>query len=719
MVISGELVELMIHSAANLISADKEDIQWEVGQLSPWFKDICCLAMLNGNSWLVPEHELGRWYEGDAVPILVSFGLIQRGNWPRKRPVQIRPVDTETSVQLLRKCFLADDPGYWKPVTQLFLPMLDTKAKAKAIIRKLEVNKDPLSVSLLLPAISNNELLVQEATPLYKYLSCERRWEILEEAVRLEAPGIIINGLMDMPERHLAKFWHSHPFSIAVMRRIIPFALRELRETFFTKAYAKFIAIEPLHLSEPTVNTEGIIRGLTNTDRKLARLWAQREANKADFGVNLTRMLSARTAEKAAAEFFRQLGFTVEDVAAQQLSEGDDWKAYDLLIQGQVPVDVKNARAPINNPKSYVEHLVPGFKYDRNSDEVRIVGVLSPFLWLSQYGEYYESDYDEWEPWPNKVPGPTIILGSTRYNSIRELEQTFGTTVLKLKLRRIQIDQKDNTPKVTIPPWVFEYPDKYYEPRQRQIELIRQLEASQLPSAIVLAATGRKPPLAAFIAAGVRPPEEWLEALKPWQIDFMEQLLAVGNLTLPTIFLAILRHFISVIGNHPPAYNPKEYRAMLYWSGYPLGRRDPLQSIHSLCQNLGRIWAHRELIGLSKYVEFEFRGLGILKGRRAEETYFTTLIAYCGGYTDKKVRCGYPDLILRGQEIEECPECHRLICPRCGYCNEHDYCSLSAPRQAALASRNRKPEEWETNAEIFEAVPQPELEQPTELDRPF
>ena len=106
---------------------------------------------------------------------------------------------------------------------------------------------------------------------------------------------------------------------------------------------------------------------LDDQDIRLAIKWGNfnlpqipsRESLITDFGNNykLGLLLSARSAEKAAIEFYQAYGFEVEDVSIQQVtnSECPDWKDYDLNVDGD-PVDVKNSRRSQHSPNSYTEH---------------------------------------------------------------------------------------------------------------------------------------------------------------------------------------------------------------------------------------------------------------------------------------------------------------------------------------------------------------------------
>jgi hypothetical protein len=100
-----------------------------------------------------------------------------------------------------------------------------------------------------------------------------------------------------------------------------------------------------------------VYQNLTSEDRKIAAIWAE-------DGHDATRakMLSARAAEKAVSELHRLAGASVEDVSITQLYKTSrDWKTHDLCIDRTSPIDVKNARTPINSRRFYVEHTIPQF----------------------------------------------------------------------------------------------------------------------------------------------------------------------------------------------------------------------------------------------------------------------------------------------------------------------------------------------------------------------
>ena len=55
-------------------------------------------------------------------------------------------------------------------------------------------------------------------------------------------------------------------------------------------------------------------------------------------------MLSARVAKKGVIHFYRSIGHTVRDTSIQQIVGGDEWITYDLMVDEQIPIEVKNER---------------------------------------------------------------------------------------------------------------------------------------------------------------------------------------------------------------------------------------------------------------------------------------------------------------------------------------------------------------------------------------
>ncbi len=96
----------------------------------------------------------------------------------------------------------------------------------------------------------------------------------------------------------------------------------------------------------------------------------------------LGRLLSARSAEKVAADFYRHYGKKVKDISITQIDENSksDWINYDLDVDG-MSIDVKNSRKSQKSEDRYTEHYIQkGFKRNKENQEVKIAGVLSCYL---------------------------------------------------------------------------------------------------------------------------------------------------------------------------------------------------------------------------------------------------------------------------------------------------------------------------------------------------
>ena len=104
----------------------------------------------------------------------------------------------------------------------------------------------------------------------------------------------------------------------------------------------------------PDVKAQYSLPTLTESDIQLVIMWNPPIHNNLDgqsiienCGQDwaLGRLLSARSAEKVAAEFYGNYGKTVRDISITQTDEKpqSDWRIYDLDVDG-LSVDVRNTR---------------------------------------------------------------------------------------------------------------------------------------------------------------------------------------------------------------------------------------------------------------------------------------------------------------------------------------------------------------------------------------
>jgi hypothetical protein len=391
---------------------------------------------------------------------------------------------------------------------------------------------------------------------------------------------------------------------------------------------------------------------LTVSDRQLAALWITRKGDE----YYEAQMLSARGAEKVAKQFYESLGCQVTDVAMTQLDgSSTDWLSYDLLLDEKVPVDVKNARAPYYG-NSYVEHSVKRLKLGRQGREVRIAGVLSPYLQLKFINDTSEIFFDS---------KPVIFLGETTKLTIDKLLRDF---------RRPNIEVINDT-KTLIPAWMFDYPSEFYRKRYESRIKLRTLDLNLLPDKEIFDSSGFNA-VASFLAAGVPLPEQWQGDLAEWQRNLYNDLVQHSpQLSLPILFLTLLTHFLITIstGQLDKTFSPESYKDLLYpnknRTRHPLGIVDPLGTIHNFCSTLNDLWKHRDTVGLEQFTLFKFYGEGLLKGRKRNENQYITIIAYCGGWIEGKGKCGNSPLIIG--KHKNCLQCGKLICPRCQFCSKN------------------------------------------------
>ncbi len=399
----------------------------------------------------------------------------------------------------------------------------------------------------------------------------------------------------------------------------------------------------------------------------------------------LAKMLSARGAEKAAKWFYEGVGVKAEDISIRQIEgRGKDWLTHDLLLDSTLPIDVKNARRPINASNFYVEHTIPKFKINRQNVHVRIAGILSPYL---NYRTLQEPTLASF-----KIDD-LIFLGETSRQKIERLAADFESSEFEVT----------RSFERTFPNWVFAYPEAWYRvfsedvrrfvgdcdwPKESEWEFVLD-ESERIAAVPALCVSGKPLPIAI------------LAKLSPWQAEFYSKLQSLtGNCPeVPVIFFTILTDFLARLKNGGSDYSPEGYLPLLYPeysryprylanSGplYPLGAIDPLGLVAGLIETLTELWEGREKTNLDRFSNFRFGGLGILQGRERNCRNWTTIIAYCGGTVFDRDNDGNVLLNLNGKPIREkgkcgnapliigdsaaCTTCGKLICKKCGFCSQ-------------------------------------------------
>lgn len=211
---------------------------------------------------------------------------------------------------------------------------------------------------------------------------------------------------------------------------------------------------------------------ISEHDKKLAKLWfSDSEKN---FTYHQARMLSARFAEKIAMEFYESIGYEVRDISITQLTKkSEDWKLYDILLDDKIAVDVKNSRNPVSSQIRYVEYCIPRFKETRYGDQIKIAGVMSPYLSLEYLHEPLKTNF---------LVRPIIYLGETTKQDINEISERFNAKNLQIKL-----DDKS-----ILPPWIFSYPDRYYKKRNIELNALKSLIENSNESNFILNQLSKK-----------------------------------------------------------------------------------------------------------------------------------------------------------------------------------------------------------------------------------
>lgn len=395
-------------------------------------------------------------------------------------------------------------------------------------------------------------------------------------------------------------------------------------------------------LSDDIVKRVGVRCGVPDSaDHEISRRWAGDGARDGQRA----RMLSARLAERAAAKFYKGIGKTVVDVSISQIdgrSSNCDWRDYDLLVDDQ-PIDIKNARTLREHPDRYVSHCVPVFKESRGI-AVRVAGVLSP-----------------WASMETLSMGEVTVtfLGETSEQEFSRLQMDANATPSRFEIYGSLTSAK------FLPPWIFNYPDECYRRRASAIETFSTFADEQwiawagdefnVRPAIMLA--GRMELLGRLgLSEGQRRVAVALAA-------FQES----GTLSVSSIFVALLQHFIECL-HRGEMFDATECRSLLFWNNHadrPAFLFDPLETIQKLIDTL-HIVQSRGGQEIRTFTSFRLAALNLLLGRRSDETRWSSLIAYCGGWMAGR-RCGTVPLIIGEHQL--C-SCRRLICPNCGFCSQ-------------------------------------------------
>ena len=441
-----------------------------------------------------------------------------------------------------------------------------------------------------------------------------------------------------------------------------------MKDFEITKIYPPVLNDEDLRLSEKWHTSFNITE--INNDKKYSGKndsFRDRFLSKYSNDYQMGKMLSARSAEKAAILFLKKLGLeNISDVSIEQLKNKDrNWVDYDIK-SGDIYYDVKNSRRSRQNPNTYTEHIIPTFKEHRGHN-VQIIGTLSNYLQPQEIVERGEKEY-------------VLILGLTNLEEITRIQRTFNSEKLKVDFH----DQEKQDSKYHFPPWVFEYPRIMYSLRNKYLEVL-EICIKEDVDCLNEHEKFRIP----FYLLRDKKIEIKKESLFEWEIDFISYLkkLDIGNgIKMPYIFLSVLSHFLITITRNDIDkinYSPERYKKILfkdYYYSLPLFSYDPLQTVNSLIDTLQVLWTSKKDL-IIQYDSFKLTSRGVLTGR-VKDGKWQTLVAYCGGWL-LDGPCGSVPLVL-GYE-EHCSVCGKLICKKCGFCSK--VCPLCKKRQEELLGK--------------------------------
>ncbi|KAB8318939.1 hypothetical protein SD81_008335 [Tolypothrix campylonemoides VB511288] len=424
---------------------------------------------------------------------------------------------------------------------------------------------------------------------------------------------------------------------------------------------------------------------LNEEDKTLIIKW---DSSVSSNSSTAAKMISARGAEKLAIQFYKALGYTVEDISAHQVTQkSQDWITGDIKINSKYIIDVKNARSPVNSDV-YSEFCVPAFKTTLrasktipNTDvgDVGIIGVLSPYLKKEEIDEIVQ-------PSSRRSNQRVSILGTFNQTKLKELKDIFSDDLMSIDMSR------GFDPNTYLPHWVFDYDKRFYVKQREILAQLQQLQAPEIPTWEDISIIDQNP-LPLFIAAKRKLLQDWLDSLPQWKTVFINYLivLRIERISLPDLFLALLKHFLSMLSYDRSDYSPQEYLKILYTNSdtnHPLKLYDPLNTIKEFCDTLQTLWRHREKAKLNEFKIFKFNGQGLLQGKQStSESNWTRILAYCGNKSiEGKGKCGYTPLVIG--EHETCQTCRRLICPQpdCRHC--YDYCSSYLARKPKIFRAN-------------------------------
>ena len=541
---------------------------------------------------------------------------------------KVKLLKDEDNEILLKRCFSLDSDQVWLAIGNQLSYLASIDEQIEILNAKVEKK-----LFHLLKYFPSSTLLHHDAKFIRAQIPVELRFKILELVANLpEFQEEVINAIRDQDyissvEKH--PFWKNYTIN-GIDDLFLQAAPDGVKKFLYKKYYQTAISLVNQDYTANGIKSWDAIsayKDLTEQDKHLALAWLPHD--KKENKHEISKMLSARAAEKTAMLFYKQYSANIDDVAITQLDrKGDNWTTHDLLIDGIIPIDIKNARTNTTT-KSYSEHVVPKFKESRSNQHVTIACVLSPYLQPELIDNPESIDF--------KLQ-PIKFLGEISYKKILDLEKQFSRS----DVITISIEIRKNLK--VIPPWLLDYPDDYYKNSK---ECRSQLHVTEMPNGEIWKIMDINP-IYSYVTNGISIPDEFKISMEKSELDFCEQVLAITTqrkITLPEVFLLVMSHFlISIHSEDGCAFNPEKYFNLLYngnlarknnnymESNNPLNVEDPLGIITDLCRTLVELYINPISLGkVKRYREFKFSGLGLLSGRKNNSEEWSTIIAYCGG----------------------------------------------------------------------------------------